>query len=111
MKKKVLFICNHNSARSQMSEGLLRTLYGNRYEAFSAGIKPLSVNPYAVEVMKELGIDLSTYRDRKLLRSFRPWLLTTWLLSVIMRKRFVRSIRGSKFFIRDLMILLYLIKM
>jgi arsenate reductase len=49
-----------------MSEGLLRTLYGNRYGAFSVSNKPLSVNPYAVEVMKELGIDLSTYRSKSI---------------------------------------------
>jgi arsenate reductase len=66
MNQKVLFICTHNSARSQMAEGLLRTLYGNRYEAYSAGVEPLSVNPYAVEVMKELGIDLSTHRSKSI---------------------------------------------
>jgi len=66
MKQKVLFICTHNSARSQIAEGLLRTLYGNRYEAYSAGVEPLSVNPYAVEVMKELGIDLSTHRSKSI---------------------------------------------
>jgi len=66
MKQKVLFICTHNSARSQMAEALLGTLYGNYYEAFSAGIEPSSVNPYAVEVMKELGIDLSTHRSKSI---------------------------------------------
>jgi arsenate reductase len=66
MKQKVLFICTHNSARSQMAEALLRTLYGNYYEAYSAGIEPTSVNPYAVEVMKELGIDLSTHRSKSI---------------------------------------------
>ena len=58
-KKKVLFLCTHNSARSQMAESMLTTYYRDKYEAFSAGIKPTSVSPYAVEVMKELGIDLS----------------------------------------------------
>lgn len=66
MKQKVLFICTHNSARSQMAEALLRTLYGNYYEAYSAGIEPASVNPYAVEVMKELGINLSTHRSKSI---------------------------------------------
>jgi len=66
MKQKILFICTHNSARSQMAEALLRTLYGNYYEAYSAGIEPTSVNPYAVEVMKELGIDLSTHRSKSI---------------------------------------------
>jgi arsenate reductase len=49
-----------------MAEGLLRTLYGNSYETFSAGIVPTHVNPYAVEVMKELGIDLSTHRSKNI---------------------------------------------
>jgi arsenate reductase len=66
MKQKVLFLCSHNSARSQMAEGLLRTLYRDRYEVYSAGIEPSSVNPYAVEVMKELGIDLSTHRSKSI---------------------------------------------
>ncbi len=58
-KKRVLFLCIHNSARSQMAEGLLNALYGDAYEAYSAGIKPLGVNPYAIRVMKEIGIDIS----------------------------------------------------
>ncbi|MBE3136913.1 MAG: arsenate reductase ArsC [Thermoplasmata archaeon] len=66
MKQKILFICTHNSTRSQMAEGLLRTLYGNRYEAYSAGIVPSSVNRYAVEVMKELGIDISMHRSKSI---------------------------------------------
>ena len=66
MKQKVLFICTHNSARSQMAEGLLKTLYGNSYETFSAGIEPTHVNPYAVEVMKELGIDISAHRSKSI---------------------------------------------
>ena len=66
MKQKVLFICTHNSVRSQMAEALLRTLYGIYYEAYSAGIEPSFVNPYAVEVMKELGIDLSTHRSKSI---------------------------------------------
>jgi arsenate reductase len=49
-----------------MAEALLRTLYANYYEAYSAGIEPTSVNPYAVEVMKELGIDLSTHRSKSI---------------------------------------------
>jgi arsenate reductase len=57
-KKKILFLCTHNSARSQMAEGLLRAVYRNRYEAYSAGIETISVNPHAVIVMKEIGIDI-----------------------------------------------------
>lgn len=66
MKKKVLFICTHNSARSQMAEGLLNTFFGDRYEAYSAGIEPTAVNPYVIKVMMEVGIDLSKNRAKNL---------------------------------------------
>ncbi|WP_080927514.1 arsenate reductase ArsC [Methanosarcina mazei] len=59
-KKKVLFLRTHNSARSRMAEGLLRNIYGSRYEAYSAGSMATNVNPYAVRVMKEIGIDISS---------------------------------------------------
>ena len=63
-KQKVLFICTHNSARSQMAEGLLNALYGDRYEAYSAGTQPTEVNPYAIKVMAEMGIDISKHRSK-----------------------------------------------
>jgi len=66
MKKKVLFICTHNSARSQMAEGFLNALYGDRYEGFSAGIEPSKVNPHAVKVMAEIGIDISMHRSKSI---------------------------------------------
>lgn len=65
-KQKVLFLCTHNSARSQMAEGLLRGLYGDRYEAFSAGTEVTRVNPYVAKAMAESGIDLSTHRSKHL---------------------------------------------
>ena len=55
----VLFVCTHNSSRSQMAEGLLRDRYGDQYEVRSAGTEPGGVNPFAIEVMDEVGIDLS----------------------------------------------------
>ena len=58
-KKKVLFLCTHNSARSQMAEGLLKAIYGDRYEAYSAGVEATKVNPLAIKAMKEIGIDIS----------------------------------------------------
>jgi arsenate reductase len=61
---KVLFLCNHNSARSQMAEGLLRSLYGNKYDAFSAGASPMRVNPLAIRVMAEIGVDISGQRSK-----------------------------------------------
>jgi len=66
MKQKVLFICTHNAARSQMAEGLLRNIYGDRYEVFSAGIQPMQVHPLAVAVMKEIGIDISSHRSKSI---------------------------------------------
>ena len=65
-KKKVLFICTHNAARSQMAEGLLRALYGDRYEACSAGTQPSKINPHAVKAMDEIGIDISSHRSKSL---------------------------------------------
>ena len=58
-KDKVLFVCVHNSARSQMAEALLREMAGDRFEVESAGLEPGELNPLAVEVMKEIGIDIS----------------------------------------------------
>ena len=58
-KSKVLFLCTHNSARSQIAEGLLRSLYGDKYEVFSAGTNPTQLNPLAVKAMAEIGIDIS----------------------------------------------------
>jgi arsenate reductase (thioredoxin) len=57
--KRVLFLCTHNSARSQMAEGLLRYLGGDRFEAHSAGTEATSVRPLAIAAMAELGIDVS----------------------------------------------------
>jgi len=70
MKKKVLFICTHNSARSQMAEGFLNALYGDKYEAYSAGIEPAEVNPYSIKVMAEVGIDISKHRSKSI-KEFR----------------------------------------
>jgi len=63
-KKKILFLCTHNSARSQMAEGLLRAIYGDRYEAYSAGVEATSVDPRAVLAMKEIGIDITGQRSK-----------------------------------------------
>ena len=58
-KKTVLFLCTGNSARSQMAEGFLKAFGGERYKVFSAGITPAGINPRAIEVMAEIGIDIS----------------------------------------------------
>ena len=59
MKKRVLFVCIHNSARSQMAEAFLNQICGEEFEAHSAGLEPGKLNPIVVEVMQEIGIDIS----------------------------------------------------
>ena len=66
LKEKVLIICNHNSARSQIAEGLLKSLYGEYYQVYSAGSNPTTVNPLAIKVMAEIGIDISENRSKSL---------------------------------------------
>ncbi len=63
-KKKVLFICTQNSARSQMAEGLLRSMAGDHFEVFSAGTNPFQVNPFAIAAMEKVGIDVSGHRSK-----------------------------------------------
>ena len=63
-RKRVLILCTGNSARSQMAEGLLRNLAGDRFEAESAGVAPTHVRPEAITVMRELGIDISQHRSK-----------------------------------------------
>src|SRR5438876_10388474 len=58
MKQKVLFICVHNSARSQMAEAFLNDICGDHFEVHSAGLEPGKLNPLAVEAMREIGIDI-----------------------------------------------------
>ena len=63
-RKKILILCTGNSARSQMAEGLLKHITQNEYEIFSAGTKPSSVRPEAIEVLREVGIDISKNRSK-----------------------------------------------
>ena len=62
---RVLFLCIHNSARSQMAEGMLRAWAGDRFEAFSAGIETAAVHPLAVQAMHEIGIDISQQLSKR----------------------------------------------
>jgi arsenate reductase (thioredoxin) len=68
-RRRVLFLCTHNSARSQMAEGLLRHLAGDRFEVYSAGTEATVVRPEAITAMAELGVDISG-QDSKTLDSF-----------------------------------------
>jgi arsenate reductase len=63
-RKRVLILCTGNSARSQMAEGLLRDLAGERFEVASAGVSPSHVRPEAITVMREIGIDISQHRSK-----------------------------------------------
>lgn len=64
MKKRVLILCTGNSARSQMAEGLLRHIAGDRFEVFSAGTLETYVRPQAIEAMREIGIDITGHRSK-----------------------------------------------
>lgn len=63
-KKRVLILCTGNSARSQMAEGLLRSMAGDGLEVFSAGTRPVGLHPHAVAALAELGIDISGHRSK-----------------------------------------------
>ena len=71
MKPKVLFICVHNSARSQMAEAWFNSICGEFFEAQSAGLEPGTLNPLAVEVMHEVGIDISKKKTQAVFDVFK----------------------------------------
>ena len=66
MKKKVLFLCTHNSCRSQMAEGIVNHFLGDRFEAYSAGTVATCVNPLAIQVLAEIGIDITAHYSKTL---------------------------------------------
>lgn len=66
-KKRVLILCTGNSCRSQMAEGFLRHMAGDKFEVFSAGVKPTAVNPLAIKVMAEIGIDISKHSSKSVM--------------------------------------------
>ena len=78
--QRVIFVCTHNSARSQMAEGMLRTWGGDRFEAYSAGTEATRVRPEAIRVMDEIGIDISGQESKTL----EPFLgeAFSWLITV-----------------------------
>ncbi|MBA2633852.1 MAG: arsenate reductase ArsC [Chloroflexi bacterium] len=77
--QRVIFVCTHNSARSQMAEGMLRAWAGDRFEAFSAGTEATRVRPEAIAVMAEIGIDISSHTSKTLepfMGAAFSWLIT-----------------------------------
>ena len=81
-KPKVLFICIHNSARSQMAEALLKRLAPDRFDVFSAGLEPGSLNPLAVTVMGEMGIDISGNKTKKVFDFIKEGILFAYVITV-----------------------------
>lgn len=81
-KKRVLFVCVHNSARSQMAEAFLKALAGDRFDVMSAGLEPGTLNPLAVEVMKEIGIDISQNKTKSAFDLFKKGELFAYVITV-----------------------------
>ena len=82
MKQKVLFICVHNSARSQMAEAFLNDLCGDYFEAHSAGLEPGTLNPIAAEAMREVGIDISHKGTQSVFDVFKSSELLAYVITV-----------------------------
>ena len=81
-KPRILFVCVHNSARSQMAEALLKSLAPDRFDAESGGLEPGTLNPLAVEAMRELGIDISDNRTKKVFEFIRQGTLFAYVITV-----------------------------
>ncbi len=79
-KQRVLFVCTHNSARSQMAEGMLRAWAGDRFEVASAGTEVTRVRPEAIAVMTDMGIDISGHSSKSVTEFLgQPW---DWVITV-----------------------------
>jgi arsenate reductase len=87
MKKKVLFICIHNSARSQMAEEYLRHMAGDVFEVESAGLEPSSINPFVIQVMQEEGIDLSHKKSQSVFELYKEQKFYGYVITVCDRAR------------------------
>lgn len=82
MKKRVLFVCIHNSGRSQMAEALLRHLGGENFEAESAGFEPGTLNPIVVEVLKEIGIDIANAKTKSVFDLYKQGRMYQYVVTV-----------------------------
>ena len=81
-KTKVLFVCVHNSARSQMAEIFLKRLGGDRFEVESAGLEPGTLNPLVIQVMKEIGIDISNNKTKSVFEFYKQGKLYNYVIAV-----------------------------
>jgi arsenate reductase len=81
-KKNVLFVCIHNSARSQMAEAFLNQICGTEFEAHSAGLEPGKLNPVVVEVMKEVGIDISGNQTKSVFDMIKSGKMFAYVITV-----------------------------
>ncbi|MCX7981405.1 MAG: arsenate reductase ArsC [Syntrophales bacterium] len=81
-KPKVLFLCSHNSARSQMAEAWLNHLGGDKWEAMSAGLEAGELNPLAVEAMKEVGLDISEHKTKSVMEIIKRGILFSYVITV-----------------------------
>ncbi len=81
-KKKVLFVCVHNSARSQMAEAFLKKYGGDRFEAESAGLEPGQLNPLVVDAMKEVGIDISGNKTKSVFDFYKQGRFYHYVITV-----------------------------
>ncbi len=81
-RTRVLFVCVHNAARSQMAEAFLNRLAGDRFEAESAGLEPTEINPLVIEVMKEIGIDISMHQTKSVFGFYKEGRLYRYVIPV-----------------------------
>ncbi|MBI5400479.1 arsenate reductase ArsC [Candidatus Saganbacteria bacterium] len=81
-KIRVLFICIHNSARSQMAEAFLKQVGGDRFEVESAGLEPGVLNPIVIEVMKEIGIDISNNKTKSVFDFYKQGKKYNYVIAV-----------------------------
>lgn len=82
MKKKILFICVHNSARSQMAAAWVNELCGDRFEAQSAGLEPGTLNPLVVEALREVGLDISGNKTQAVFDVWKSGTLFAYVVTV-----------------------------
>jgi arsenate reductase len=81
-KIRVLFVCTHNAARSQIAEAFLKSKAGDKFEVYSAGLEPTTVNPLAIEAMKEVGIDISGNKTKSVFDFYKQGKLFHYVISV-----------------------------